>query len=218
LRGYWLVARNRTWRDARFLVVDLETTGLKPERDEIVSFAAIPVDRGRAVIGETVKGLVRPQDPPPAESIEIHGLLLSDLAAAPPAPEALAPLATALSGRVLVAHAAWVERAFLAPQMAALRSRMPRRTVDTAVLWRLLCILRGEGDPGWCALSAVAEGLDLPAQGAHVAESDSLTTAQAFLAMATYLDQLGRGRVRDLTGADWFLRGWRRWQPGPGAH
>jgi DNA polymerase III subunit epsilon len=216
LRGSWLVVRRRSWRDARFLVVDLETTGLKPQRDEIVSFAALPIERGRVVIGDAVKGLVRPKNPPPAESIEIHGLRGSDLAAAPPAPEALAPVATALSGRIPVAHAAWVERAFLAPQLQALGSRMPRGTVDTAVLWRVLCILRGECDPCWCALSAVAEGLELPAHGAHVAESDALTTAQALLAMATHLEQLGRGRVRDLTGASWFLRGWRRWHPGPG--
>jgi DNA polymerase III subunit epsilon len=189
---------------------------LKPERDEIASFAALPVDRARVVIGDAVKGLGRPTNSPPAESIEIHGLRVSDLAAAPIAREALAPLAAALSGRVPVAHAAWAERAFLAPQMEALGSGMPRRMVDTAVLWRLLCILRGEGDPGWCGLSAVAEGLELPAHRAHVAESDALPTAQAFLAMATYLEQLGRGRVRDLTGAVWFLRGWRRWQPGPG--
>jgi DNA polymerase III subunit epsilon len=205
-----------SWRDARFLVIDLETTGLGPERDEIVSFAALPVERGRVVIGDAVKGLVRSRRPPPATSIEIHGLRVSDLAAALPAPGALAPLAAALEARVPVAHAAWVERAFLAPQLRALGSRMPRRMVDTALLWRLLCILRSDGDPGWCALSAVAEGLDLPAHGAHVAESDALTTAQAFLAMATHLEQLGRGRVRDLTGAAWFLRGWKRWQPGPG--
>jgi DNA polymerase III epsilon subunit-like protein len=93
---------------------------------------------------------------------------------------------------------------------------MPRRMVDTALLWRLLRILRGDGGPGWCVLSAVADGLDLPAHGAHVAESDALTTAQVFLALATHLERLGRGRVRDLTSAGWFLRGWRRWQPGGG--
>ncbi len=116
-----------------------------------------------------------------------------------------------MKGRIPVAHAAWVERAFLRDPLRALGSRMPRRVVDTALLWRLLSVLRGEGDPGWCALSTVAAELDLPAHRPHVAEGDALTTAQAFLALATHLETMGRGSVRELTGAGWFLRGWRLW-------
>jgi DNA polymerase-3 subunit epsilon len=112
-----------------------------------------------------------------------------------------------------VAHAAWVERAFLRRPLRALGARLPRRMIDTALLWRLLCILRGDGDPGWCALSAVADGLGLPAHRPHVAEGDALTTAQAFLALATHLEAHGHGSVRELKGADWFLRGWRLLRP-----
>lgn len=187
-----------SWRSARFAIVDLETTGLDPRRDEVLSFAMVPIERGRIVAGGTVTGLVRPANAPPASSIEIHGLRAADLAAAPPAPEALAPLAAALRGRVAVAHAAWVERDFLRPRLG---SSLPRRFVDTAVLWRALCIARGEGDPGWCSLSALAAALELPAHRPHVAEGDALTTAQAFLALATHLESRGRGSVRALTGA-----------------
>jgi DNA polymerase III subunit epsilon len=210
-----LILAGRTpWRRARFITVDVETTGLNPRRDEIVSFAALPVEQGRVLTGAAVRGLVRPRTSPPGSSVEIHGLRAADLAAAPPVREALAPLAAAIRGRIPVAHAAWVERAFLDEPLRALGSRMPRRVVDTAVLWRLLRILRGDGDPGWCALSAVAQGLGLPAERAHVAEGDALTAAQVFLALATHLERHGRGSVRELTGAGWFLRGWRLWHPG----
>ena len=63
-----------SWRLARFVVVDLETTGLDPRRDEVLSFAAVPIDGGRIIAGATVSGLVRPDVAPPASSIEIHGL------------------------------------------------------------------------------------------------------------------------------------------------
>jgi DNA polymerase-3 subunit epsilon len=208
-----IVAVRTSWRSARFIVVDVETTGLDPRRDEIVSYAALPVEQGRVLAGAAVRSLVRPRTPPSASSIEIHGLLAADLATAPPVGEALAPLAAAMKGRIPVAHAAWVERAFLRDPLRALGSRMPRRVVDTAVLWRLLSVLRAEGDPGWCALSTVAAELDLPAHRPHVAEGDALTTAQAFLALATHLEAIGRGSVRELTGAGWFLRGRRLWHP-----
>ena len=156
-RARGVVTGDRTpWRLARFVVVDLETTGLDPRSDEVLSFAAVPVEGGRILAGATVTGLVRPRSAPPASSIEIHGLRAADLAAAPRGREAFAPLAAALEGRILVAHAAWVERDFLRPRLRSLGFTLTRRIIDTAVLWRALRVARGDGDPGFCSLSAVA--------------------------------------------------------------
>jgi DNA polymerase III subunit epsilon len=200
-----------SWRSARFLVVDVETTGLDPRRDEVLSFAALPVEGGRVVAAGAVSGLVRPSTEPPAASIEIHGLRRADLESAPLAPDAFRPLVAALDGRVPVAHAAWIERGFLRPPLRRLGARFPRRVVDTALLWRSLCIKRGDGDPGWCALAAVADALGLPSHRPHVAAGDALTTAQVFLALATHL---GDGSARALTGARWDVRAYRLWHSG----
>jgi DNA polymerase-3 subunit epsilon len=208
--------RRTPWREARFVVVDLETTGLDPRRDEIVSFAAIPVDGACIVAGDVLVGLVRPETPPPGSSIEIHGLRPADLATAAPAAEALAPLAAAMEGRTMVAHAAWVERDFLGPPLRALGAGLSRHTVDTAALWRLLCVDRGEPDPGWCSLSAIAEALGLPSHRPHEADGDALTTAQAFLALATHLEEHGHATVGALSAAEAELRARQLWQP-PGA-
>ena len=40
-------ARSTPWREADFCVIDLETTGLDPTENEIVSFAALHVTGGR---------------------------------------------------------------------------------------------------------------------------------------------------------------------------
>jgi DNA polymerase III subunit epsilon len=201
--------RRTSWRAARFVVVDLETTGLDPRRDGVISFAAVPVEGGRIVVGETVTGLVRPAAPPPPPSIEVHGLRAQDLAAAAPPPGALEPLVRAMRDRILVAHVAGIERAFLRPHLRLPERWLPRRAVDTALLWRLLGIHRGEGDPGPCSLAELAASLGLPAHRPHDAEGDALTTAQAFLALATHLEAHGRGTVAALTGAGWFVRAWR---------
>jgi len=64
------------WREAAYAVVDLETTGLDPKEDEIISFAAVPIDAGvrpaaRApgataidpVSGRAIDSTGRPLDP-----------------------------------------------------------------------------------------------------------------------------------------------------------
>jgi DNA polymerase-3 subunit epsilon len=209
-----LISRRRSsWRSARFIVVDTETTGLDPQVDEVISFAAVPVQGGRIAAGELVRGLVRPRRPPAPESVEIHGLLAADLESAPPAPEAIRPLASALAGRTPVTHAAWVERGFLHDHLVALGTSWPQRVVDTAVLFRLLWLERGRDDPGLCSLAALADALGLPSHRPHVAEGDALTTAQVFLALATHLEGHGHGTLRALTTAERRLREWRLWHP-----
>jgi DNA polymerase-3 subunit epsilon len=201
--------RSTSWRAARFIALDVETTGLDPRHDEVISFAAVPIDRARILARRAVTGLVRPERSPPPRSVEIHGLRAADLADAPPAAEALRPLAVALRSHIPVAHFAWVERKFLGPRLRSAGAHLPRRIVDTALLWRLLSIDRGEGDPGTRSLSAVASALGLPVHRQHEADGDALTTAQAFLALATHLEAHGRGSVATLTAARWHVRGWQ---------
>jgi DNA polymerase-3 subunit epsilon len=196
-----------SWREARFIAIDVETTGLDPRRDEVISFAGIPIESARIVAPEAVSGLVRPRDATTGASTEIHGLRDRDLTSAPQAPDALAPLAVAMRGRIPVVHAQWVERTFLRKAGCPL----PRRIVDTALLWRLLSVGRGDRDPGTCSLSTIAWGLGLPAHRPHTAEGDTLTAAQVFLAMATRLEPLGRSTVRELTRARRELRAWQTW-------
>jgi DNA polymerase III subunit epsilon len=197
-----------TWRKARFIAIDVETTGLDPKRDELISFAGIPIEAGRIIAAESVHGLVRPREASTGGSTQIHGLRDHDLADAPSAPEALAPLAALMRGRVPVVHAQWVERTFLRKAGCPL----PRRIVDTALLWRLLSIKRGESDPGTCSLSTIAGALGLAAYRTHTAEGDTLTAAQVFLAMATLLEAKGHGSVRALTRVRRDLDAFHLWE------
>ena len=203
-----MLSGRRSWRDTRFVAIDIETTGLDPERDEVISFAGIPIESGRIIAAEAVRGLVRPREASTGASTEIHGLRDRDLTGAPTAPEALAPLAALLPHRVPVVHAQWVERTFLRKGGCPL----PRRIVDTALLWRMLSIGRGEPDPGTCSLSTIAWALGVPSHRPHTAEGDTLTAAQVFLAIATHLETRGQASVRALTLAHNNVRAWHLWQ------
>jgi DNA polymerase-3 subunit epsilon len=193
--------RRRSWREGSYLCVDVELTGLDPASDEVIAFGAVPIDEGRIRAGGAIAGMVRPAAPRRTGSVEIHGILPQDLHTAPPAAEALAPLARALSGRTPIAHAAWVERAFLGPALRGAGGRLPRGIIDTAMLWRLHGILRDGADPGYPTLAHLTQQLGLPSHHPHQALGDALTTAQVFLALATRLERLGHGRLRDLVHA-----------------
>jgi DNA polymerase III subunit epsilon len=190
------------WRDGAYCAVDLALTGLDPRRDEIVSFGAVGIDDGRIQMAGAVHGLVRPSGPLPERSVLVHGIRAEDVADAPPLPEAIEPLLALMAGRVLVVHAAWVERAFLGPALRRCGVRLRRPIVDTAALARLWLLERDGAAPRQLSLTQLAESLALPVHRPHHALGDALTTAQVFLALATHLDAQRPGEtVRTLARA-----------------
>ncbi|MBM7805197.1 DNA polymerase-3 subunit epsilon [Geodermatophilus bullaregiensis] len=194
------------WREASFCVVDLELTGLDPRRHEIVSWGAVCVEGGRVVCGTAAEGLVRPERGVPEESVRVHGLRPADLAGAPSLPEAVDGLLEVMTGRVLVAHAAWVERGFLGRALAARGMRLRTPVLDTCALGRLWLAGTGTTPPAVVSLAGLAEALGLPSHRPHEASGDALTTAQVFVALATLLEDGGAETVGTLAGAEARLR------------
>lgn len=193
-------ARTR-WSAAGYCAVDLELSGLDPKRDEIVSFGAIPIERGRLQLGAAVAGRARPSRAMSAEVIRVHGLRAADLADAPPLEVAIDPLLGALAGRIPVVHVAAVERSFLRPALRRLGLRLRRPMIDTNVLGRVWLHERDGHAPPQLSLTELAQTLGLPVHHPHDALGDALTTAQAFIALASHLDALRPATVRSLTTA-----------------
>lgn len=187
------------WREAEFCVVDLETTGLDLRRDEIIAYGAALVLQARIPCGRTAYGLVRPARPISVPALQIHGLHAADLADAPTIDEVVSDLLDLLSNRVLVAHAAWVERAFLNRALRPRGLALGRAVIDTAALLRA-CRLVDATTTGEPNLEAAAHGLGLPVHTPHHALGDAFTTAQLFLALATRLERVPAGnKPRPLT-------------------
>jgi DNA polymerase III subunit epsilon len=183
-------ASETAWREAIFSVVDFETTGLDPAFDEIISFAMVTVADGRVRFDDARYELVRPNRMPNWDTIRIHGLREVDLEGAKLLNEVLGDLLDAITGRVIVAHVAAVEHGFLEAALAGVGQELLNPIVDTAALDRELRRLRRQppvgSDP--VGLSEMARSLGLPVHRPHQADGDALTTAQAFIALATHLE------------------------------
>jgi len=189
------------WREAEFCVVDLETTGLDLRRDEVISFGAAIVRHARIPCGQVVYRRVRPTRPSSAAAMTVHGLRGVDLADAPPIDDIVDEIVELLTGRVLVAHAAWVERAFLDRALRPRGRRLGRMVIDTAALLRA-CRLAGTGrEPN---LETAANRLGLPVHTPHHALGDAFTTAELLLALATRLERTAGGRPLPCTVGDLY--------------
>jgi DNA polymerase-3 subunit epsilon len=201
------------WREASWCVIDLELTGLDPRRDEIIAVGAVPIVDGRVLLGESLYALARPSRPPQHEAVLVHKLRSPDLADAPPLEDAIELVLDALAGRVPVFHTSMVERLFLGRELRRRRLRLPA-DADTEALGRLWLRERDGEAPAGLRLTRLAGLLGFPAEPAHHALGDALTTAQAFLALAGIFGAREPQTVGSLVGAEARLHG-ARWL-GPG--
>jgi DNA polymerase-3 subunit epsilon len=184
---------NLNWRAVNYCAIDLETTGLDFKKDEIISIGAVQIQSGRIVTETNYYREVLPKQIPSPSSIRIHGIRGIDLQSAPPLEIVLPEFAERLRGRVLVAHAAWVEKAFLRDHLKQLNLNFSKRMIDTAGLARICGAVDVDLDyeP---SLEHLARTLDLPVYSPHHALGDALTTAIIFLALATKLESEKRSK------------------------
>jgi DNA polymerase-3 subunit epsilon len=176
------------WRADTFIVIDLETTGLDPRRDHIVSYGAVPIRDGRVKSAESVYGLVNVPGDVPGSSIKFHGLRTQDLDGAPPLAECVATLDRLIGDHPVVAHCTWIERSFLRRAYRRSYLSFSSPMADTAVLARR--VIDVDLPPGQAvSLEYAAMELGLPVHSPHHALGDAVTTASLFIALASRLER-----------------------------
>ncbi len=116
---------HRSWA-----VVDVETSGMHPETSRVISLAALAMSPS-GVIERAVVSLLNPGvDPGPTD---IHGLTRDMLAGHPRFADVAADLAELLQGRILVAHNAAFDYAFLAAEARIAGVALPVEAVMCTV-------------------------------------------------------------------------------------
>ena len=197
-----MLFRSPPWDSVTYWALDLETSGLEPRTDEILSVGMVPIRGGVIRYGERLYRLVRPGDLETlsAEGIGAHHILPAELASAPALERVLPEIDARLREGVLVVHQAAVDLAFLRRAWERAGLPWPRpRVVDTVRL-----VVRWEHrrqrfephpKPFSASLPGARAALGLPAYPHHHALWDALATAELMLALR---DRLGVRRVRGL--------------------
>lgn len=146
-------------------LVDVETSGLRPGRDRVLSLAVITLDAHGRQTGEFSTLLNPGCDPGP---VHVHGLTTARLAGAPTFEDIAPQVGALLSSRVLVAHNAQFDYDFLAHEFARVRSWVPvSRRLCTLALNRLV----GSATPDF-KLGTLAAHYGVRQDRAHDARDD----------------------------------------------
>lgn len=176
------------WRNIDYCAIDVETTGLNLKEDEIISIGAAQIHNGRISVENNFYREVRPQRSPSIPSVRIHGLRGIDLGSQSSIESVIPDFVSEMGNRVFIAHAAWIEYAFLKRHLRGTGLNFSKRMIDTAALARVLGYWSEVGglEP---SLESLARRIHLPVFDPHNALGDALTTAVVFLALATELER-----------------------------
>lgn len=166
--------------DARYVVLDTETTGLGAYAgDRIVQIALLEY-RGLQPTGEELCSLVRPGIPIPASATAIHGIDDDMVAGAPTIDELIDAIVAFLDGAVLVGHHVAFDLRFLnRVTQRLLFCRLPHPTLDTMLMY-----LARSGRLGHYALGEIAEACGVPVEGRHDARGDAVMCGRIFAHLA----------------------------------
>jgi DNA polymerase-3 subunit epsilon len=196
-----LFARRVPLAEARWLVIDCETSGLDASRDRLLSVGAVPVRDGRIHPGEAHAGLVRQAAPSDAANILVHGIGGDAQLAGKPQADVIAGLEALIGEATPVGFHASFDAAVL--QRAGLRRR---RWLDLEPLAHAL-------QPGERALRSLDDWLarfGIEHAGRHDALLDAFATAELFLVLLEAARRQGAACVADVLSA----AGGRRWLGG----
>jgi DNA polymerase-3 subunit epsilon len=176
-------------RDTAFLALDLETTGLNPLRDQILSMGWVVMDGLDVLLSTAEHHWVRPSTEIPESSAVVHRITDDQAARGDSVGEALARLLEALAGRVLLAHFATIELGFISRACLAEYGHpclIP--AVDTMQLARQQLEVQQEAAAGDALrLPTLRRKHNLPDYRGHDALNDAVAAAELFAAQIAHL-------------------------------
>jgi DNA polymerase-3 subunit epsilon len=178
----------------RYVVFDLETTGLAPSRgDAIVSIGAVRVRDAAPDEADIFRTLVNPGRPIPPAATRYHGITAAMVASAPTVPQAIDSFLQFAGDDVLVAHNAAFDMACLHAAEHAGAPATPNPALCSMVLSHWL-------DPQETdhSLDGVAARLGEVIHGRHDALGDALATARIFCRLLARADARGVDHLEEL--------------------
>ncbi|MBL8373021.1 exonuclease domain-containing protein [Accumulibacter sp.] len=191
-----LADRRQDWRSARYLALDLETTGGDAQRDDILSFGWVCLEGPEIRLDSARHRLVLPRRALNEASVTIHRITDDRAAAGEKLRSVLTDFLAELEDRVLIAHYTPTELGFIdAACRACFGGAFLPLVIDTLDLGRR--VSAGQA-PGSLRLPALRARYHLPRYAMHHALSDALAAAELFLAEAEALSARGRRTLGDL--------------------
>jgi predicted DnaQ family exonuclease/DinG family helicase len=182
-----------------YVALDLETTGLRPERDAIIEIGAVKFRENEVL--ETWSSLVNPQRPIPHKITQLTGITQVEADQAPTLSSVISPLRSFVKDYPIVGHNVPFDLGFLKRYNLFLDNS----AIDTFELASILLPHAAR-----YSLGTLADALGITFPTRHRALDDALATKDLFLRLLQQASQLDLSVIREINRlaarSDWSLK------------
>ncbi|MFK5971362.1 MAG: 3'-5' exonuclease [Candidatus Marithrix sp.] len=172
---------NQLINDAKFVVIDTETTGLRAySGDEIISICMLEM-QGLQLTGREYKTYINPERNISKESTAIHGIKNKDVINSPKIIDILPDLVEFIDKSVIIGHHLNFDIRFLNKTFQKLLlCKLPHLWIDTMMLY-----IAYSGRIGHYSLDEISKICKVENPARHTAYGDAMATAMIFQRIAT---------------------------------
>lgn len=169
-------------KDNEYIVLDTETTGLDPKKDEILSIGAVKIKDNRIVTSESFEVFIKPTGNISHESIKIHHLTEDDLKDGVSVNEALEKLLFFIENLPIVGYYISFDMRILSNYLKKyLGISLPNESIELSSMYYKRHRKQSAHEFVDLKFDSIMNKLDLPRLGKHDALNDAIMSALMFL-------------------------------------
>lgn len=168
-----------------YVCLDCETSGLNPQKDEILSIGAVHIKDNKILMRKTFNIFLKPSKNINVESIKIHHIRPIDLKNGIDAQEAIYQLLDFIGSRPIVGYYIKFDVAIISRYTKEfIGIKLPNKTIEVSSMYYKTIRKRSDYKFVDLRFDTILKKLDIPILGKHDALNDALMTAMIFLKLA----------------------------------
>ena len=162
--------------------IDLETTGLNPKKDEILSIGAVKIRENEILLNESLELFVKPTKNIDEKSIEIHHIRPCDLENAIGIEEAVKKLLDFIEGRILIGYYIKFDHNMISKYTKKIIGcKLPNETIELSSMYYKRKRKSSAYEFVDLKFDTILKELDLPRLYKHDALNDAVMSAMMYL-------------------------------------
>jgi DNA polymerase III subunit epsilon len=192
--------KNTPFEDARYVIIDTETTGLDSQKSIVLSIGAVAIRNKRIFVEEGLEIVLNATQKLEAETVKIHGLTMQDITEGVSAIEAAGQFLKYLETAVIVAHHADFDVQMLEKTISeaiGMPFRFDNWVIDTVDLAMRLDAFDKPYSALKYDLDSLCRRYDIAVHDRHTAWGDAFITAELFLILSRKLENKGFKKLKD---------------------
>lgn len=186
-------------QETDIISLDIETTGLDSEKDQIVSIGLVQISNLGIKLESCWHQVIKTNEALPEKSVVIHKITDDEMAAGISLESAIEELLQRLKGKVVLVHNSNIEQGFINKACQKLYDTdFVMRVIDTQVLAKRSFERQNKSyKANELRLFNLRKTYNMPPYKAHNALLDAIATAELFLVMVNNISSHNKAKLND---------------------